>query len=572
MTSRLRAQYGLVNPSLADRKQWEEECLVTPLQVNKKPGTPFSLSQWEEATQTLWLPRNLGLTTLGPAAIDDTTLGTLASPRAYFTSILDAARQQVVACQALLTAFIHPSRRGGLLKLAPGAGKTVVILFTLVHLLRNLHGQWLRTCIIVPTTPLLNQWPIRIAEHTRGLKVGLCHGSVYPEPDCDLVIMLVHSAANKTYPATFYEQFGCVVFDEVHVAGARTFSKALSLFPARYKLGVTGTPQRADGLSEIIEWQVGPLLSLQPPMVHPLTKLRPLLTPYVATTAIQDIILWFDIGVWHHEITQPHFGLQVKKAPTTDTNPCKGSGEKDTVQVKGKGKRKRKPTKREVQQEAQAQLIATMQEQAPHLQWTQQESTIQSIGRPEVKQYIYHDPSGHSRVIQNRKQESIVFLMMRRLVHDARRNDLICESIISMIHSEPRRHVLVVSRQVTHLKLLYTRLQEPPFNLTIDQLGLYYQDTKQQTSELYKQVVLGIDVMVTMGLDLASYTGLVLGLPMGSLDQLEARLCHCRGRTPPFPCLVIDFVDPYGLFENLGWKRYHYFKRKQYRIFREDIQ
>jgi len=565
-SSTLAAQYGLTLLTPQQKQTWETKCLVTPLKVDKKPGLPFALSQWDELTQTLWIPRGLGLSTYGPPQYDKTTLGTVLSiePRARFRSTLDASRFQVSACQALLQALLDPSRWGGLLQLPPGTGKTVVICYLLTILLRTLHGRWIKTCIIVPTSTLMHQWPERISEHTQGLKVGMCHGPVFPDPDCDIVIMLIHSAASKVYPPSFYAQFGCVVFDEVHVAGARTFSQALSFFPARYKIGMTGTPKRADGLSQVILWQVGPLLYEPHKLLTDCTLHAPALVRAALSTLpppLQDLVCWFDVGVWYYEITQKTFGFQVRTTtPIVETSTL----------TKTVTKRKRqKTTKTQTNELHEQTLIQTLHSTCIHLRWIHEPPSTQKLVT-QVTQKLYQGPG---KSIENGKKEPIVFLMMRRLVQDKRRNTLICENIAALLAAEPRRHLLVVSRQVTHLQLLYAQLQQPPFNLsTTTQLGLYYQKTKKQTSELHKQVVLGIDVMVTLGLDLASFTGLILTMPFGQLEQLEARLCHRRGRSPPFASVIVDWVDPYGLFDGLGWKRYQYYKKQHYQIKREDIQ
>ncbi len=45
---------------------------------------------------------------------------------------------------------------------------------------------------------------------------------------------------------------GFVVVDEVHVAPATEFLKVISKFPAKYRLGISATPTRSDGLTEVI--------------------------------------------------------------------------------------------------------------------------------------------------------------------------------------------------------------------------------------------------------------------------------------------------------------------------------
>src|SRR5690606_32319018 len=52
---------------------------------------------------------------------------------------------------------------------------------------------------------------------------------------------------------------GAVVVDEAHHAPARTFLDVLSRLPARYRLGLTATPHRSDGLRPLVEAAIGPV-------------------------------------------------------------------------------------------------------------------------------------------------------------------------------------------------------------------------------------------------------------------------------------------------------------------------
>jgi len=53
--------------------------------------------------------------------------------------------------------------------------------------------------------------------------------------------------------------FGLILVDECHHVPAMTFSDVVSRFPAKYRYGLTATPERQDGLSEIILYALGPI-------------------------------------------------------------------------------------------------------------------------------------------------------------------------------------------------------------------------------------------------------------------------------------------------------------------------
>jgi superfamily II DNA or RNA helicase len=53
-------------------------------------------------------------------------------------------------------------------------------------------------------------------------------------------------------------RFGLVILDEAHIAPAEGFAAVLGTMPGRYRLGLTATPTRMDGLGEWIFWSCGP--------------------------------------------------------------------------------------------------------------------------------------------------------------------------------------------------------------------------------------------------------------------------------------------------------------------------
>jgi superfamily II DNA or RNA helicase len=53
-------------------------------------------------------------------------------------------------------------------------------------------------------------------------------------------------------------RFGCIVVDECDLAPAISYSRVVSRFPARYRIGVTATPERGDGLGPLALDLLGP--------------------------------------------------------------------------------------------------------------------------------------------------------------------------------------------------------------------------------------------------------------------------------------------------------------------------
>lgn len=64
----------------------------------------------------------------------------------------------------------------------------------------------------------------------------------------------------------FFKNYGLIVVDESHHVPAQWFSKVVNAFAGRYRLGLTATPQRKDGLEVLLFDIIGPVTArVQPP-------------------------------------------------------------------------------------------------------------------------------------------------------------------------------------------------------------------------------------------------------------------------------------------------------------------
>lgn len=131
-----------------------------------------------------------------------------------------------------------------------GTGKTVAAL--------NAAGTLRQRCaVVVPSGYVMQQWVDEAALHL-GIQAGRI-GDGFHEPDADIVVCTVQTLISRALPRSFFKRFGMVVFDEVHRLGAPQFSRVLPMFPARYRLGLTATPERKDGCSEVFMHHLGPV-------------------------------------------------------------------------------------------------------------------------------------------------------------------------------------------------------------------------------------------------------------------------------------------------------------------------
>lgn len=174
---------------------------------------------------------------------------------------------------------------GGIMQAVTGAGKTVMA----IDVMRRIG---LRTLIVVPRTSLVEQWRDRIKQYT-GLKdsdIGLVQGQNwdYNKP---VVIAMIHTLAQQlgNFPKQFYRMFGFVIFDECHTVGAETFSLTAPMFRSKYRMGLSATPRRSDGMDRVFYWHLGPITARYTKLQ---AQARIRILPYVGSDTDHAGLIW----------------------------------------------------------------------------------------------------------------------------------------------------------------------------------------------------------------------------------------------------------------------------------------
>ena len=75
---------------------------------------------------------------------------------------------------------------------------------------------------------LMDQWIERFSQYTNA-KIGIIRQNKVDIENKDVVIGMLRSISTKDYPDNIFEQFGLVIYDEVHHLGSRVDSKALRM-------------------------------------------------------------------------------------------------------------------------------------------------------------------------------------------------------------------------------------------------------------------------------------------------------------------------------------------------------
>lgn len=216
-------------------------------------GPPPCFPVFLESSTTIYVPRAFGLDVFGMPAEAAISLprGAPGPTLSRFAGKLRPS--QLAPVDAFMEAAEDPLRRGGLVSLPCGGGKTVVALYVVSLISR-------RTLIVAAKNFLLNQWRERIAEFLPDASVGFLRARTCDVAGHDIVLVSLQSLAMKEYHPDLLRDFDLCVFDECHHLSAEVFSRALPKVATPVTMGLSATLDRKDGLRRVFEWYLGPVV------------------------------------------------------------------------------------------------------------------------------------------------------------------------------------------------------------------------------------------------------------------------------------------------------------------------
>lgn len=139
----------------------------------------------------------------------------------------------------------------GTLEAPTGSGKTVMGLFAIAY-------RKQKTLILVHTKDLAYQWIERACEFLdlKPFEIGLI-GDGKKQIGRRLTVGMIQTCFKMT--DVLSKEFGFVIADEAHRAPSTMFLNILGQLRCKYRLGLSATPYRRDGLNKMIEWYCGPV-------------------------------------------------------------------------------------------------------------------------------------------------------------------------------------------------------------------------------------------------------------------------------------------------------------------------
>jgi superfamily II DNA or RNA helicase len=180
--------------------------------------------------------RGRGIAYLDEARAYEATPWKLRSPREPFPHQLEAR-----------DAWWNADGRG-VVVLPTGTGKTYMAILAIEKSARP-------TLVVTPTIDLLNQWYDELLAAFGG-SVGLMGGGHY---DIQPLTVTTYDSA-YIHLERWGNRFGLLVFDECHHLPGPTYLNAAIGSIAPFRLGLTATPERADGQEFLIPELIGPIV------------------------------------------------------------------------------------------------------------------------------------------------------------------------------------------------------------------------------------------------------------------------------------------------------------------------
>lgn len=167
-----------------------------------------------------------------------------------FFADLVARPHQGEALDALKYARLE-GRHRNLIVAATGTGKTLIAAFDYARIARETGGRP-RLLFVAHREDILRQSRSAFRAVLRDETFGEASVGDQRATEWNHVFASVQSLANRDLEEFHPEHFELIVIDEFHHAEAPTYSRILKHFQPKEMLGLTATPERADGCDQVI--------------------------------------------------------------------------------------------------------------------------------------------------------------------------------------------------------------------------------------------------------------------------------------------------------------------------------
>lgn len=141
----------------------------------------------------------------------------------------------------------------GIYEAPPGSGKTISACFFMTSVQQ-------RTIILVDKINIAAQWIERIRQAT-GIEAGLIGDGAWDERPVTVALrQTLWSKREELDGAEWWRRWGAVILDECHGISAFSVRELIQRFPARYRIGLSATPDRHDWLASVSRQIIGEII------------------------------------------------------------------------------------------------------------------------------------------------------------------------------------------------------------------------------------------------------------------------------------------------------------------------
>lgn len=270
-------------PLLA-RQQLKEQLVVYPQATSSFNDSPEPIKLWDEDDNYLYVPRGYYNCYLKKRfgcegkldysnGRNDLRPTTPITPREGQAEVLDRT----------MAALTMHEFGGAIIEAMVSSGKTAMALETARRL-------GMKTLIVVHTTVLAEQWIKEIKKFFPEWTTGIIQADKIETHDRDICVGIINSLAmKKDYPEWLFDEFGFVVFDEIHKMSSQEFGKVFSRLRAKYMLGLSGTLTRSDRAENVFKFGVGTVVKAMQSIDVLRPKIYAIDTKYVFASTANNI-------------------------------------------------------------------------------------------------------------------------------------------------------------------------------------------------------------------------------------------------------------------------------------------
>ena len=239
--------YGVSNKDIETTIKIKEELTMTPAINFSLSSEQKSFPIYKESEKRIYVPRYYGLQKYGAPNKCTISEGVHSENLEFKGTLRD---QQLTPVNNFINAASDPLKRGGIISVPCGFGKTIMSVYIACHFKKK--------TMFVSHKDFLNQQFIEtVKQFVPSAKIGIIKQSKVDVDGKDVVIASLQSLAMREYDLNIFKDFGLVIIDEVHHLGAEVFCRAFQKMNVSMILGLSATLNRKDGMRKVFEYYIG---------------------------------------------------------------------------------------------------------------------------------------------------------------------------------------------------------------------------------------------------------------------------------------------------------------------------